>query len=91
MKLSVVIPARDEAGCIGATLRPLLDTLRAASIPSEIVVVDDGSRDDTAERVRDFAQRNPEVRLVQNTGRHGFGMAVRAGLQRDQPATPWRS
>ena len=80
MKLSVVIPARDEAGSIGDTLRPLLDALRAASIPSEIIVVDDGSRDETAERIRALASRNPEIRLVQNEGRHGFGMAVRAGL-----------
>src|SRR3954468_15225905 len=80
MKLSVVIPARDEAGSIGDILSPLLDTLRAASIPSEIIVVDDGSGDETAERVRAFALCNPEVRLVQNEGRHGFGMAVRAGL-----------
>src|SRR5947199_9669298 len=80
MKLSVVIPARDEAGSITATLGTLLDTLRGASIPSEIIVVDDGSRDDTAERVHAFAQRNPEVVLVANEGRHGFGMAVRCGL-----------
>jgi dolichol-phosphate mannosyltransferase len=80
MKLSVVIPARDEAGSITAALGTLLDTLRSASIPSEIIVVDDGSRDDTAERVRAFALRNPEVVLVPNEGRHGFGMAVRCGL-----------
>jgi dolichol-phosphate mannosyltransferase len=81
MKLSVVIPARDESGCIGATLRTLLDALRAASIPAEIVVVDDGSRDDTAERVRALAAANPEILLVENHGRHGFGMAVRTGLR----------
>src|SRR4051812_13825913 len=81
MKLSVVIPARDESGCIGATLGTLLETLRAASIPAEIIVVDDGSRDNTAELVREIARRNPEVVLVENGARHGFGMAVRAGLQ----------
>src|SRR3954453_23466955 len=80
MKLSVVIPARDEAGSIAATLGPLLDALCAASIPSEIIVVDDGSGDETADRVRALALRSPEVRLVRNEGRHGFGMAVRAGL-----------
>src|SRR4051794_23975031 len=81
MKLSVVIPARDEAGCIESTLHGLVNTLRSGSIPSEIVVVDDGSSDDTAARVRTFGIANPEVVLVRNEGRHGFGMAVRAGLQ----------
>ena len=81
MKLSVVIPARDEGGSVGETLRLVIDALRSASIPAEIVVVDDGSRDDTAARVRDVAARHPEVKLVRNEGRHGFGMAVRTGLQ----------
>src|SRR4051812_36824219 len=80
MKLSVVIPARDEAGCITATLRKLLEMLRAAAIPCEIIVVDDGSRDDTADLVSRLAGGNPEVLLVRNDGRHGFGMAVRAGI-----------
>ena len=78
MKLSVVIPARDEAGCIGETLLKLIETLQREQIPHEIVVVDDGSTDGTAEAV----QRVPsvEIRLVLNSGRHGFGMAVRAGI-----------
>jgi dolichol-phosphate mannosyltransferase len=80
MKLSVVIPARDEEGCIGETLRTLTATLRAAGIPSEIVVVDDGSTDRTAACVTDMAAGNPEIVLVSNQGRHGFGMAVRTGL-----------
>ena len=80
MKLSVVIPARDEAGCIQPTLEAVLATLRSEAIPCEIVVVDDGSRDETATLVRKAAAANPEVRLIENTGRHGFGMAVRTGL-----------
>jgi dolichol-phosphate mannosyltransferase len=80
MKLSVVIPARNEEGAVQATVSALLGTLRAAAIPCEIVVVDDGSTDQTACLVRALAARNPEIRLVQNAGRHGFGMAVRCGL-----------
>src|SRR5215218_727654 len=80
MKLSVVIPARDESDSIARTLRVVLDALRTAAVPCEIVVVDDGSRDNTALLVGDLADQNPEVVLVRNTGRHGFGMAVRAGL-----------
>jgi len=80
MKLSVVIPARDEEGSIGQTLAELAEGLKREAIPFEIVVVDDGSTDGTAACVRDAFARHPEVRLVSNTGRHGFGMAVRAGL-----------
>jgi dolichol-phosphate mannosyltransferase len=81
MKLSVVIPARDEEGAIEQTLSGLVGRLRAEAIPAEIIAVDDGSTDDTALQVRRFAQSHPEVRLVENTGRHGFGMAVRCGLE----------
>jgi dolichol-phosphate mannosyltransferase len=80
MKFSIVMPARNEEGSLEETLSSLAAELRTAGIPSEIIVVDDGSTDDTAARVRIFAAGNPEVRLVQNHGRHGFGMAVRAGL-----------
>jgi len=75
------MPARDEEGAVEETLSALVHTLRAADIPFEIVLVDDGSTDATALRVRACSARNPEVRLVQNSGRHGFGMAVRCGLQ----------
>ena len=80
MKLSVVIPARDEEGCIAETLKLVSDVLRREAIAYEIVVVDDGSHDSTAARVRDFAGSDPAVKLVSNEDRHGFGMAIRAGL-----------
>jgi len=81
VKLSVVIPARNEEGSIAETLQSLSSILHAESIPYEIVVVDDGSEDRTAEGVRNFAAGNPAIRLVSNTGRHGFGLAVRCGLR----------
>jgi dolichol-phosphate mannosyltransferase len=80
MKLSIVIPARNEEGAVEETVVSLLDTLRAAATPCEILVVDDGSTDQTARVVQALAARYPEIRLVHNTGRHGFGMAVRCGL-----------
>jgi len=80
MLLSVVIPARNEEGCIAETLDSIVSTLRQESIPYEIVIVDDGSGDDTAVIVSRMACRDERVKLVQNDGRHGFGMAVRAGL-----------
>jgi dolichol-phosphate mannosyltransferase len=80
VKLSVVIPARNEEGSIRETVSHLAEQMRAASIPCEIVVVDDGSSDGTAARAGEAAAAFPEIRLVANTGRCGFGMAVRAGI-----------
>ena len=80
MKLSVVIPARDEEGSISQTLSNIASTLRLHKIPFEIIVVDDGSRDATCARVERSAATHGEIRLICNSGRHGFGNAVRAGL-----------
>jgi dolichol-phosphate mannosyltransferase len=81
MKLSVVMPARNEEECIAGTLSQFAQVLREASVPFEIVVVDDGSTDATADCVISQARIYPEIRLVRNPGRHGFGMAIRKGLE----------
>ena len=81
MILSVVIPARNEEGNIGSTLADVTAALRRENITHEIVVVNDGSTDGTAAAVLDFAEAHPAVRLVINSGRHGFGMAIRCGLE----------
>jgi dolichol-phosphate mannosyltransferase len=82
MKLSVVIPARNEAGNIGATLDGLRDRLRREAIEYEILVVDDGSSDTTCAEVELRTLVDSGVRLERNNGPHGFGRAVRYGLDR---------
>lgn len=81
MKLSVVIPAHNEEGCIAETLDGVLDALRKEAIPFEVIVVDDACTDGTAAIVEGYSVRDNRVRLVVNHGRHGFGMAVRKGLE----------
>jgi dolichol-phosphate mannosyltransferase len=79
-KLSVVIPARDEEGCIASTLEHLHLELRLHGVPHEILVVDDGSSDRTWEILRHLQTRISEVRPIQNNGPHGFGRAISRGL-----------
>src|ERR1017187_505082 len=74
------MPARNEEGCITQTLERFAAVLSANVGNFEIVVVDDGSTDATADRLRAFSARHPEVVPVTNVGRHGFGMAIRCGL-----------
>ena len=80
-KLSVVIPARDEAGCIASTVEHLHLELRLMGVPHEIIVVDDGSTDATWEILEQLTRRLPELAPVRNSGLHGFGRAIAFGLQ----------
>src|SRR5262245_48768088 len=79
--LSVVIPARDEAGCICSTVEHLHLELRLREVPHEIVVVDDGSTDRTWELLEQLGKRLPELTVLKNDGLHGFGRAVIYGLK----------
>jgi len=80
--LSVVVPARDEEGCVGSTVSQLHAELRRHDIPHEIVVVDDGSTDGTWAVLERLQAEIPELRPVRNEGPHGFGRAVICGLDR---------
>ena len=82
--LSVVIPARDEEGRIGATVEHLFVELRLHGIEHEIVVVDDGSGDSTWKTLDEAKCRVPTLRPVQNIGEHGFGRAITFGLDHIQ-------
>ena len=77
---SIVIPAYNEGARLGATLEKVLDYLHAQGWNAEVIVVDDGSRDNTADLVRGFAEKEPILRLVENPGNRGKGYAVRNGM-----------
>jgi dolichol-phosphate mannosyltransferase len=80
MKLSVVIPAHNEAGSIASTLRETSGALEAAGIDYEIIVVDDSSVDGTRAVVEELASPSARVRCHRSHYGRGFGYTVRAGL-----------
>jgi dolichyl-phosphate beta-glucosyltransferase len=77
---SIVIPAYNEAARIQNALDQVVACIHARNWNAEVVVVDDGSRDQTADIVRTFSSAHPEVRLLQNPGNHGKGYSVRNGV-----------
>ena len=82
--LSVVIPARDEEGCIAGTVEHLHLELTLNHVPHEIVVVDDGSSDRTWAILQELSGRNSAVRPIRNDGARGFGKAVVKGIDSAQ-------
>ena len=82
MKLSIVMPAHNEAGSIVETIRTAIETLEQASIEHEILVVDDASIDGTAAVVDSIAADHPQVRCLRSHHPRGFGFTVRSGLER---------
>ena len=80
MKLSVVMPAHNEAPLIETTLRAMLAQLASEGMDYEVLVIDDGSTDGTADAIERVAARDGRVRCVRNDGARGFGHAVRKGL-----------
>lgn len=80
LSLSIVIPAYNEEKRLPGSLDTILEYIGGRFEFVEVIVVDDGSRDGTAECVRQYATTHPAVRLLQNPGNRGKGYAVRHGM-----------
>jgi dolichol-phosphate mannosyltransferase len=80
--LSVIIPARDEEGCIASTVEHLHVELKLRGVPHEIVVVDDGSTDRTWAILEEESRKIAELAPIRNEGPHGFGRAIVRGFDR---------
>ncbi len=79
--LSIVIPAYNEERRIGRTLEGTFDYLDAQNYDSEVIVVNDGSSDQTARKVKEIESRAAgRLRLIENPGNRGKGYSVRNGM-----------
>jgi dolichyl-phosphate beta-glucosyltransferase len=83
-RYSVIIPAYNESARLGATLDRVLRHVSEQGWDAEVIVVNDGSRDDTAEMVLARARTHPALRLVENPGNRGKGYSVRNGMLKAQ-------
>lgn len=79
-ELSVVVPAYNEEARLPRSLARIREYLLRTHPESEIIVVDDGSTDGTANVVRSLPKETPALRLLVNEGNRGKGYSVRAGM-----------
>jgi glycosyltransferase involved in cell wall biosynthesis len=82
MRLSVVVPCFNEGGNIARVVAQAAKVGRQLASELEIIVVDDGSRDDTAQVLSSLKQTVPELKTVTHPHNRGYGAAVRSGLGR---------
>jgi dolichyl-phosphate beta-glucosyltransferase len=80
VRYSIVIPAYNESARIAASLERVLAYIDQRAWDAEVLVVNDGSRDTTAEIVHDYLKKSPRLRLLENPGNRGKGYSVRNGM-----------
>ncbi len=84
MELSIIIPAYNEGEKISRDIRAAAGFLQRERITGEILVVDDGSKDDTVAQVKSLLDECPPLRLLSYGQNRGKGYAVRFGMQHSQ-------
>jgi dolichol-phosphate mannosyltransferase len=81
MKLSIVIPAYNESESLPEAIHAIDEALSATGIDHEILVINDNSKDNTADVLAELASAIPTLRYLTNEGPNGFGYAIRKGLE----------
>ena len=77
--VTLICPAKEEGTHIAETLTDIYDAIAAEGYPFEMICIDDGSEDDTYERMQSFASGRPEARVERFDTNHGLGYACRHG------------
>ena len=81
MKLSVIIPAKNEEGNLEKTIKDINNILLKTNIQHEIIVINDHSNDSTLEKLNFLKKNIQEIKIINNTGKPGYGLTVRLGLE----------
>ena len=81
MKLSVIIPAKNEEGNLEKTIKDINNILFKNNILHEIIVINDHSNDSTLEKLNFWKKNIQELKIINNTGKPGYGLTVRLGLE----------
>ena len=84
---SFILPAYNESERLTSSIPKVLEYIRGRGLHADIIVVNDGSTDTTAEVVRGFAATNPLIELLENPGNRGKGYSVRNGMLHAKGAT----
>jgi glycosyltransferase involved in cell wall biosynthesis len=79
--LSVFFPAYNDSGTIASLVITALRTARTLTPDHEVIVINDGSADNTAEILDELARTYPEVRVVHHEKNRGYGGALRTGFE----------
>jgi dolichyl-phosphate beta-glucosyltransferase len=79
-RYSIIIPAYNEGARLGATLDRVLSYVTSRGWDAEVIVVNDGSHDETPDLVRTKSRKHPNLRLLENPGNRGKGYSVRNGM-----------
>ena len=80
--ISLFFPAYNEEANVGGTIEKSVAILETLGCPYEVIIVDDGSRDRTADIVREYAAKNPNVILELHEKNRGYGGALQTGFHR---------
>ena len=85
--LSIVLPCFNEEDNVADAIRYSMAAASRVSVRHEVIVVDDGSTDATAEIAAEFVRAEPRVRLIAHTANRGYGDALRSGMRAARE--PW--
>ncbi|MDD8042544.1 MAG: glycosyltransferase family 2 protein [Verrucomicrobiota bacterium] len=82
--LSIIAPAYNESECLPSLVESLMENLKPLKRPFEIILVNDGSSDDTEAVIRSLSKTYPEVRGINHNNNYGQSAAIASGLRAAQ-------